>query len=122
MDRLEKSLSYLHWSHIAGAVLDVFLENQERQSADPLTHKASADVWGTVDALRLEVWHRARHFWAKRTGFDCSYYPYSVDGTARLYFRFRKRNADEVLLFKQEIDPLSGSLVDDAPLFAEQET
>ena len=106
---LAKTMGYLDWSHIAGAVLDVFLENQQaekEESASP----ASADTWCIVDSQRQQIFERARENWCKRTKLDPIWFPYSVDGVARLYFRFRKRNAQEINNFKMEIDSVTSHL------------
>src|SRR5262245_60128336 len=66
--------------------------------------KASADLWSIRQDLREEVHRRAAAFWAKRAGSTPAEFPYGVDFTARLYFRFRKRNSEEVADFAREID------------------
>jgi hypothetical protein len=100
--RLEKSLDYLHWSHVAGAVLDVFRANQ-RNDAAPGGTKSSADEWAIHSGLRRAVWDRTRTAWCERTGLGWTAFPYSEDCVARLYFRFRKRNEEELRGFEREI-------------------
>jgi hypothetical protein len=114
MGRLEKSLSYLTWPQLAGAVLDVFTENQRREG--PAAYKASADIWCLDETLREDIHQRACRFWCARTKLDRTYFPLSVDAVARLYFRFRKRNHDEVCGFKDEIAKANG-LIDHPDLF-----
>jgi hypothetical protein len=104
-DRLEKSLQHLCWRHAAGAVLDVFRENESQEERRGV--KASADLWCIRDDLRGEIHRRAAGFWARRTGLGPAEFPYTVDTVARLYFRFRKRNQAEVAGFAREIDGYS---------------
>lgn len=99
--RLEKSLTYLHWSYVAGAVMDVFRQNQGREAIGG--EKASADTWGLEDHLRLEVWARVRQFWSNRSGLPADKFPFTVDQTVRVYMRYRKRNEDELRAFELEI-------------------
>ncbi len=102
-DRLCKSLDYLHWRHLAGAVLDVFRENQKREGDGEAERKASADEWSICDGPRREIHDRARAIWCCRTGKGANWWPYNEDATSRLYFRFRKRNKAEVEGFAREI-------------------
>jgi hypothetical protein len=102
VEYLEKSCEYLAWRHFTGAVLDVFLENQWREASGSL--KASADLWVVLDALRQDLWHRARSAWCRRVGEDGMKFPYSVDGVAVMYLRFRKRNSDEIEGFRAEVE------------------
>lgn len=101
-ERLGKSLRHLAWHHIAGAVMDVFRENQRREEvkAGP---KASADEWATHSHLRRDIHDRAMQNWCARTGKNCQWWPYSEDQVARLYFRYRKRSAAELKAFEREI-------------------
>jgi hypothetical protein len=102
MGRLEKSCEYLAWRHFTGAVLDVFLENQRNEAGGSL--EASADLWVVLDALRQDLWRRARGAWCQRAREDGMKFPYSVDGVAMLYLRFRKRNPGEIESFRTEIE------------------
>jgi hypothetical protein len=101
-DRLEKSLAFLAWRHIAGAILDVYRQNQAQEATGGI--KASADLWSIREDLRQEVHRRATVFWAKRAGEIPQEFPYNSNFTARMYFRFRKRNQEEVQDFAREID------------------
>lgn len=103
--RLGKSMAYLSWHHLAGAVLDVFRENEAGEAVRGL--KANADVWAVSSELRHEIWQRVRRKWCDRSGLDMTWWPFSEDAVARLYFRFRKRNADEIDGFAQEIESAS---------------
>jgi hypothetical protein len=104
---LEKSMDYLAWWHIAGAVLDVFQLNQRNEAHRQ--YKASADSWCMFDCLRQEIFNNTIRFWCERTGRDKVWFPYSIDGVCRLYFRFRKRPAAEVANFKSEIASHKGT-------------
>jgi hypothetical protein len=42
--------------------------------------------------------------WCSRSEMDATYFPYSVNYVARLYFRFRKRNEEEIRDFRREIE------------------
>jgi len=99
--QLEKSCEYLRWDHLAYAVLTVFRENQQSEHATGI--KASADVWATNSFRRKCLFDRVKDHWVKRTGLDETYFPYSEDGVARMYFRFRKRNEEEISAFAGEI-------------------
>lgn len=99
--QFENSLDYLQWHYIAGAVLKVFIENREREEVIGI--KASADVWATYSTFRTQIWNRARRHWCEKTGLDDTWFPYSEDAVARLYFRFRKRNDEEIAAFAAEI-------------------
>lgn len=101
-ERLKNSLAYLSWSHIAGAVMDVFRENQAAEERGG--EKASADSWGLESERRRSVWERARDHWARRAKKDTNAFPYNEDGVVRLYFRYRKRNEDELAGFAEEIE------------------
>lgn len=66
--------------------------------------KASADSWCLFDRLREDIHQRACRFWCDRTGMEHTYFPLSVDGVARLYFRIRKRQKDEIAAFNEEVE------------------
>ncbi len=101
--RLEKSLSYLSWQWAAACVLDVFRQNQERDSAGATILKSS-DCWCITEQLRQDIFTRACRFWCNRTGLDHTYFPLSVDAVARLYFKIRKRNTQEIEAFVTEVE------------------
>jgi hypothetical protein len=112
MDRVEKSLRYLRWCHIAGAVLDVFDENRAAEPERGVL--ASSDDWCIVSTFREEIHQRAAHHWRIRieqaglTRESPAGFPFSVDQVAELYFKFRKRSDDERAAFRREIEGLSG--------------
>jgi hypothetical protein len=101
--RLEKSLNYLAWYWEAGAVLDVFHENMKRHRAGDCAIKPSSDIWCLTDELRQDLHRRACRSWCRLTGRTATYFPLSVDATAILYFRIRKRRKDEIEGFDQEV-------------------
>lgn len=101
LETLEKSLDYLQWWHIQRAVLEVFYENQERESVGG--EKASSDNWATCSELRNEVFKRARGKWCQFTEKSYLYFPYSEDGVSRLYFKIRKRRLHEIEKFDREV-------------------
>lgn len=103
-----KHFAYLDWRHMLGAVLDVFHENQHNDEQERSEYKASADTWCFSDDLRRDIHQRARRYWCNRTGMDVTYFPMSVDFVSRLYFRIRKRRADEVPVFDQVVAEASG--------------
>jgi hypothetical protein len=123
--RLEKSLDYLAWHWQVACVLDVFRENQMHYRPGTGDMKPSADGWCLFEELRHDLHRRACRFWCARTSYDKTYFPLSVDATARLYFRIRKRRHDEIEDFEREIAeaigmreggdqlPFGGSLFDD---------
>lgn len=100
--RVEKSLDYLAWHWIMQAVLDVFHQNQMRER-EGCPIRAKSDCWCSNKRLRKDVHKRAMKFWCDLTGCDHTYFPYSVDGVARLYFKIRKRQVGEVEGFDAEV-------------------
>jgi hypothetical protein len=100
--RLEKSLAYMSWKYVAAAILAVFRGNQAREK-EKGAFKASADVWMSVDGLRQRNFEACRRHWCDLTKLDVTYFPLSVDAVARLYFKVRKRNPDEVAAFEAEV-------------------
>jgi hypothetical protein len=107
--RLAKAFWYLEWHYIAGAVMEVFRENQRLEEADKDAIKASADSWCICEPLRQDVYQRARRNWLARTKEPVTTWPYNVDYTALVYFKFRKRNPEELKAFEQEIQRASGT-------------
>jgi hypothetical protein len=101
--RFEKSFQYLSWYYSAGAVLNVFHENERRFRAGECRFKACADIWCINDDLREDCNERARRHWCRLTKLDDTYYPLSIDAVARLYFRIRKRRKEEIEAFDREI-------------------
>lgn len=99
---LERSCYHLSWHHIFGAVLYVFQDNQRRES-NPGAFEAKSDDWAINSVLRDELYQRVRQRWCFLAGHNHTYFPYSVDGVARMYFRLRKRNAEEIEGFASEI-------------------
>lgn len=100
---LSRSLDYLAWPYAFAAILEVFRQNQRAFAASPATAmKASADLWCTNSVLRTDVWQRMQQSWCRLTSLDLTWFPYSEDGAARLYFRVRKRSAAEVDAFEAE--------------------
>ena len=97
-----KSMEYLDWKPLAACVLEVFMDNQSQERENGIL--ASSDVWATNTTLRSKVWKLACSAWCRRTGLDHTYFPLSEDAVARLYFRYRKRNADEIKAFRDEIE------------------
>jgi hypothetical protein len=96
----------LEWYHLEGCVLDVYRENQRREKAaraEPATTfiEASADRWGLLDRLRRDLHQRARESWAKRTNKDPDEFPLNRDWVVKMYFRFRKRNPDELAAYEK---------------------
>lgn len=106
--RFEKSFNYLAWYWSAASVLDVFHENGRKFRDGHCKIKPSADVWCINDRLRQDVHERACRAWCRLTKLDDTYFPLSVDGTSRLYFRIRKRRRDEIEAFDREIDDAIG--------------
>lgn len=98
---LLNSLHYMHPAFAAASVLNVFRQNEANDQYAEF--KSSADTWATYSVKRAELFLRVRLWWCFLTGMDASYFPYSEDGTARLYFRFRKRNAEEITAFMAEL-------------------
>lgn len=94
------SMRYLDWGFAAGAVLRVIQDHK----TNPARWKADADTWANYSEGRQEVFEAARQQWVALSGYDVSYFPLSVDAVARLYFRFRKRNDQELAAFAVEID------------------
>jgi hypothetical protein len=94
MGRVEKSEKDTRWFHLVGCVLDVFYENERRES-EPGALKAQADTWGCK-------------FWCDRTGSPFHRFPLNEDKVAALYFRIRKRQSGEVEGFDQEIAEAGG--------------
>lgn len=101
--RFGKSMEYLAWYYSAGALLDVYHDNQRREK-EGNGIKASADLWAINERLRADVHERACRFWSIRTGLNHTYFPLSVDAAARLYFRIRKRQQSEVEAFDAEVE------------------
>ncbi len=93
--RTDPAFKYLDWYYSAGAVLDVYRENQKRAKDDPSTIAACSESWTYNDRLRQEIHQRACTFWCVRTGLDHTYFPLSVDAVSRLYLRYRKRTVAE---------------------------
>ena len=100
---LGKSLGYMAWYHIAGAVIDVYRENQRLEETGKHLCPAGADEWAICSLLRNGLWTRCRACWARRTGHPPHHFPYNEDAVAKLYFRFRKRSEEEVNAFEREI-------------------
>ena len=100
-ERLRKSCQYFGWHYIACAVLDVFEENVRREAQTGI--KASADTWAWQTDLRREIYCRVKLKWCALVGLDGTWFPYSEDGLARLYFRFRKRSPEEIEEFRREV-------------------
>lgn len=108
--RLQKSLRYLSWHLLAGAVLDAFRAN-EQQEKTGTDYPASSDAWLMSDVKRRQLFLCVRDSWILRarasTGekaLDECWFPYSIDAVVRMYHRFRKRSAEEVDAFSLEID------------------
>lgn len=105
-NRYARSFAYLAWHHLVGAMLDVYWQNvKAEQDGSPI--KANADNWSINDALRRDIHERACKAWCKRVGLDHTYFPLSVDGAARLYFRIRKRNEKEIKDMEAEVEGAS---------------
>jgi hypothetical protein len=105
--RLGKSLEYVHWTHFARAVFEVFRENQARQGQEGHID-AKSDAWFWVEGMRRELFERVKKNWLKRTGFSTldderKWFPFSVDGVVQLYLRYRKRNPKELDAFQKEL-------------------
>ncbi len=105
---LRGSCDYLHWRHVAGAVMDVYRENEGREESGACPIKARADVWSVSSVHRRQIHDRARWYWQQRVKLGEEWWPYSEDCVARLYFRFRKRNQAELKGFEAEIDGFFG--------------
>lgn len=108
MANFENGFDYLNWRHLAGAVLDVFHENQMNEE-NPGAIKASADIWCSNEELRQQMWKKAQHYWCVRSGYNrwpdgFTYFPLSVDAVVRMYFRIRKRKQEEVDGFDREVN------------------
>ena len=108
MKPLRKSLGYLRWQPLFGAVLDAFIANQSTKH--PLS--ASSDGWYTVDKFRILLHDSVREHWVRRTGLAGEDFPLSVDAVARLYMKVRKRNSDEIAAYLEEVEQRSVSLFD----------
>lgn len=121
-DRLRKSMEYLAWYYSCSCVLDVFRENERRYRDGSSTRKPSADIWVVYDELRQDVHRRSRQFWHKRSGYDPLRFPLSVDATAQLYFRIRKRRRDEIESFERELkDAYEKGRPPNLPLFDDED-
>jgi hypothetical protein len=107
MGRVEKSEKDTRWFHLVGCVLDVFYENERRES-EPGALKAQADTWGIHSYYRKQITERACKFWCDRTGSPFHRFPLNEDKVAALYFRIRKRQSGEVEGFDQEIAEAGG--------------
>ena len=105
---LAGSLRYLAWYHLAGAVLEVYRENERLDAERRASVEARSDEWATCDMLREELWVRVRAHWCELSGHPPQHFPYSHDAVAKLYFRFRKRSDAEVAAFEREIKMASG--------------
>ena len=104
--RLEQTLKYLSWDHIAGAVLDVFAENRAQEK---LSHfSADSESWARYSEQRQDVWRRTRAAWCTRTGKDFTWFPYSEDYVARLYDRFCKLEPFELKAYQEETATIDG--------------
>jgi hypothetical protein len=104
MDNSEKFHAHLNWRHIEAAVLDVFYENIACEQTADDSCKSQADTWGIHSELRSDLWERTRSFWVNRTTKRQVDFPYSVDFVCQLYFRFRKRNKDELKEYYRSIN------------------
>lgn len=109
MKELEKSLGYLAWQHIMGAVLDVLQENKRLWKAEKWP-EASSDDWAIQDLWRTRLCYRVAQRWAERAN-ESGPFPYSVDQVVRLYMKVRKRNEDEVAEFESQVMAKVGRLV-----------
>jgi hypothetical protein len=94
MDSSDKNRDHLRWQHIEGAAPDVYYENQ-RAEVQP-DCKAHADAWGIHSELRQDIFIRTRQARMERTGKRKFDFPYSKDHPCSLYFKFRKRNQEEL--------------------------
>jgi hypothetical protein len=103
MGRFEKSFNFLQWQWLAAAVLDVFHENERRFESKKCLFKHKADIWSINSRMRTEVNQRSFARWCELTKRDHTYWPYSEDGVARMYFRIRKRQEWEVEIFDREV-------------------
>lgn len=120
MGRFEHSFEFMDWRYAAGAVLDVFHENQRNEQL-PGAIKASADLWCMSESLRLQMWTRAMHFWCVRSGLHFTCFPLSVDSVSKIYLRIRKRKKEEIDGFDKEVGgkpPQPKDDDEDQPLFA----
>jgi hypothetical protein len=99
----DRTLKYLEWFYAAGCVLDVYRENQQRDTVGT-TISSRSEAWTDNDRLRYDLHERACKFWCARTGLDHTYFPLSIDAVARLYLRLRKRNAAESERFEAKIE------------------
>jgi hypothetical protein len=104
MDNSEKFHAHLNWRHIEAAVLDVFYENMASEEQADEDCKTRADTWGIHSELRRPLWRRVRQHWMRRTAKRLFDFPYSVDFVCQLYFRFRKRNKDELKDYYRSIN------------------
>lgn len=111
--KLEKSLDYLHWRHFAGAMMDVVcaMQAQANHNLDGgilQGIKPDADCWAWDSKLRARLTAAVMQRWCFRTGEDETWFPYSEDGVARLFLRYRKRNEQDIVGFEKEIEKAYG--------------
>jgi len=95
MDSTDRGREHLRWQHIEASVLDVYYENEHRETPED-DIKAHADTWGIHSSKRDELFRRTREKWIERTGKRIFDFPYSEDYVSMLYFKFRKRNQGEL--------------------------
>ena len=106
--RLAASLGYLAWQYLAGAVMEVFRENQALEDRDRKRTPANSEDWTVCDQMRQDLWVRARACWCARTGIRSQHFPYSRDAVVKIYLRYRKRSSLEVAAFEAEIRRAGG--------------
>lgn len=95
---------------IGSAVFLVFRANQLDESNE-CAIKASADTWAIHSNLRRYVHKKAEDYWREMryrahgtVSQSSDGFPYTEDCTAKLYFRFRKRNKIELAAWERELE------------------
>jgi len=106
MDSGDWARDYLCWRYIEAAVLDVFYENERRDTAAGI--KSRADTWGIHSRYRTDIFQRARTAWMERTEKRDIDFPYNEDFVVQLYFKFRKRDKDELREHYRQIQGQDG--------------
>jgi hypothetical protein len=99
---LGPSLDYLDWRHLARAVLRVVEDNRNVERFS-WCFEADNEGWFLDTEMRRDLLGRVRTYWCQFAKRDGTYFPYSEDCIARLYWRLsglgektRKRYLQEV--------------------------